>query len=487
MRISIRIRTIIVMNLLVAGVAILLGWMAGEIAGQVVEERLVKDTAAKTAEFLKKHKWSFDDSLMRYLQEIFGVDFVTVDNRDGKIIGSSFPYKQSGTQPDIQPDKQSNTQKDEFQKILDEKGSPERAVLGGKTYRLASHAIIIKDPVTNVSRELRLYALIPQEQFIDVRDRARTRVIEVVWPAVVIATLLAILLSFTITRPIRKLADEMNILAPGSAATDGDKPRKGRSGPSEVARLADSFDHLLDRLAKVQSKLAQSERLAALGRVSAGVAHELRNPLSGIKMNIRLLQDELGGEKACAESIGVISREIERMDLYLQELMDIASGSDSPGKITMRNGKLSSVSIPEAVESVMGLLSGRCRHMGITVSTDYQPALPPVLADSTRIRQVLMNLIINAAEAMPDGGTIRLTARTTGKNSVRTSVSDSGGGVKAAADIFEPFVSTKDNGAGLGLYICRQIIAACGGDIGYEDTGSGATFWFELPIDNGSH
>ncbi len=472
MRISIRIRTIIVMNLLVAGVAVLLGWMAGEIAGQVVEERLVKDTASKTAEFLKKHKWSFDDPLMKYLEEIFGVDFVTVDSRKGKIIGSSL----------------STEQKQEFQRIIEKTSLPDKAVIGGREYRLASHAMIRKDPVTSASRELRLYAIIPQEQFIDVRDRTRTRIGEVVWPAVVVATLLAILLSLTITRPIHKLAAEMNILVPGSTSPDSkDKPRKGRSGPSEVARLADSFDHLLDRLAKVQSKLAQSERLAALGRVSAGVAHELRNPLSGIKMNIRLLQDELGGEKACAESIGVISREIERMDLYLQELMDIASGSDSSGKdITARRGKLSPVSIPEAVDSVMGLLSGRCRHMGITVSTDYQPALPAVLADSTRIRQVLMNLIINAAEAMPDGGTIKLSAYTTGKNFVRTSISDSGGGVKADADIFEPFVSTKDNGAGLGLYICKQIIVACGGDIGYENAGSGATFWFELPIDNGS-
>jgi signal transduction histidine kinase len=111
-----------------------------------------------------------------------------------------------------------------------------------------------------------------------------------------------------------------------------------------------------------------------------------------------------------------------------------------------------------------------------------------VPAQPEKIRQVILNLMLNAIESMPAGGPIRLSLAPSPGDRVRFSVADSGKGVEppVGQDIFAPFVSTKEGGAGLGLHICRQIIVQHGGQIGYDSTPQGATFWFELPAAVGS-
>ena len=112
----------------------------------------------------------------------------------------------------------------------------------------------------------------------------------------------------------------------------------------------------------------------------------------------------------------------------------------------------------------------------------YQHGDTTVCADGAKLRQVILNLVLNALDAMPTGGTITLASSLTEDGWLRLAVCDAGGGVKeAGGDVFDPFVTTKPGGAGLGLYICRRIIDRHGGRIGHENTEQGATFWFELP------
>jgi signal transduction histidine kinase len=217
--------------------------------------------------------------------------------------------------------------------------------------------------------------------------------------------------------------------------------------------------------------------LATLGKVCLSVAHELRNPLSGIKMHARLLKDRLGPSSGDS-AIEVMLREIDRMELYLDELMSLSVGSDP----AHRSLCLAPTRLSDLSESVLTILSGRCRHAKIAVKKDYPAAEPQLSADASQLRQVMMNLMVNAIEAMPSGGTMSVSVYT-GQSSVVFRVADAGKGIgPRERDIFEAFVTGKPNGVGLGLYLCKQIVARHGGSIGYDDSAAGATFWFELPL-----
>jgi len=474
---------LIVMNVLVITTAGVLGWLSGEVAGGVVEERLVREVARNTAGFVRDRHLPFSDALMNSLSEIFSMDFATVRVVDGKILGSSFP-------PDLA---------DELHRQIGRIGPKGTIVLNDKRYLVDSHEIVRKNERTGLNEQLQLCAMASHEQFQDARDKTFGRIAGLALPAVIAATLLAVGLSFTITRPIRKLADEMDRLAEEETQADSaESPGAGRRsavrkygarGPTEVARLAASFERLLARLDETKSQLARSERLAALGKVAAGVAHELRNPLSGIKMNVRILKDELADRGVDDCGVNPILREIDRMDLYLQELMGISGTArpDDPGRADQEY--FAEVHLPDLIDSALSLMSGRCKHAGVEVSREDEAAAPPVRADADQLRQVLVNLIVNALEAMPGGGKMTLSLEAVAGGMVRLSVRDTGPGVRIDddSDIFEPFTSTKGNSAGLGLYISRQIITAHGGRIGYCNTDRGAAFWFELPAAGGDH
>jgi signal transduction histidine kinase len=534
MRISIKLRTIILTNLLVIGVCVMFGRLAGEVAGRVVEERLAGELAKNASSFLRDRKLPFDvpgpssDSLMKSLSRILGVEAATFRGPGVQLIGSSMaPAKteqlrvqiadllagggsaRTGLAWPVGDAGQTAGQDDEALGYV---------TLDGASYRVQSHQIASPGS-EGVPQQFRLCLVVPARQFEEARNKATQRVSGLTLPAIGVATLLAFVMSITITRPISKLSKQVKGLSqeaisggagvsPVGLSADlaheqaqeihgrdahatGGLLKIGR-GPSEVARLAEAFNGLLTSLREAQGKLAESQRLAALGTMAASVAHELRNPLSGLKMNLRVLRDELPEHHSSDESLQVALREIDRMDLYLQELLSLAapdgaiadSGSGladaSPKPESPIAGPTSAVSLAELTGSVMLLLEGRCRHEGIEVKRDYSQA-PEVLADGGKIRQVIMNLILNAIQAQPGGGTVSLCVRPAGAGWVRFSVADTGKGVAGDNDIFAPFVTTKPGSTGLGLHLCKKIIDEQGGKIGYESSDGGACFWFELP------
>lgn len=501
MRISIKLRTIILTNLLVIGVCVMFGRLAGEVAGRVVEERLSGDLAKNASSFLRDRKLPFNDSLMKSLSRILGVEAATFRGGNVELIGSSMgPAKTEQLRTQIAS-------------VLAGNGS-ERARawpaggwagqgghgeesfgyvnLDGVSYRVQSHQIV-SPGAEGLPQQLRLCLVVPAQQYEEARNKAMQRVSGLTLPAIGVATLLAFVMSITITRPISQLSKQVKRLGAsgfgiadsgGGGHVGGGLLKFGR-GPSEVARLAQSFNGLLTSLREAQGKLAESERMAALGTMAASVAHELRNPLSGIKMNLRVLRDELPEHHSSDESLTVALREIDRMDLYLQELLSLASKDggirDSEFGLAGTIVEASSpVSLAELAESVMLLLEGRCRHEGIDVARDYDQ-VPQVSADGGKIRQVIMNIILNAVQAMPGGGTVRLCVRPAGEGWVRFSVADTGKGVAGDKDVFAPFVTTKAGSSGLGLHLCKKIVDEQGGRIGYESSDGGAVFWFELP------
>ncbi len=459
MQISIRLGTILTLNAFVVALALILGWVAQDVAGRLVEERYVNEMVAGASGFLKGRSYPRSDAMMANLRELFNAEWVAVDSRSRKITASSLSAELT----------------EQFRGQM--KGLDKSAVirLGGELYRAGYADLDATD--TPGERRMReaLYALVPDARFQEARLRARERVWWAVLPAAAATTILAIGLSIFITRPIRKLAGQMDHLADvDHPHTDG-SGRAVKHGPKEVLKLANSFYHLMDRLGEARRRMIQSEQLAAIGKISLSVAHELRNPLSGIRMNVRVLKDRqnLGSD----EGIEAILREIDRMGLYLDELMSFSPGSDSAN----RPFQPEPVRLSELADSVLMILSGRSRHAKIEVHTDFPDDEPFVPADANQIRQAIMNFMVNAIEATPAGGTVSIASSRRGPN-VRLSVTDTGRGVPDGdKDIFEAFTTRKPNGVGLGLYICRQIVMRHGGTIGYcNNDDCGATFWFEL-------
>jgi len=462
MRLSIRLRTILALNVFVIGLSILLGWIAQDVAGQVVEERFVREMVDSASGFLKGKSFPRSDAMMGYLRELFHAEWIASEDPGDDILGSSL----------------SEPLTEEFRERMPALGRSGVVQLGGQRYRVDSADLQTDAQAVRPTRN-RLYMLVPDAQFQQARQRARGRVARFVWPAAAAATVLAILLSFSVTHPIRRLAKEMDRLTDTDNVSDQAR-RASTRGPREVSQLARSFCELMDRLSAARRRVAESERLATLGKISLSVAHELRNPLSGIKMNVRVLKDR--ADLKDDPGIDAILREIDRMGLYLNELMTLAPGDGSLD----RELSTAPVKLSDLAKSVLTILTGRCRHARVVVERDFPAGEPSVLADGNQLRQVMMNLMVNAVEAMPGGGTMTLRIQPT-PAALRFSIADTGKGVQVRAEnLFEAFSSGKSNGVGLGLYLSRQIVERHGGRIGHDSTPSGAVFWFELPIQSAS-
>ena len=241
--------------------------------------------------------------------------------------------------------------------------------------------------------------------------------------------------------------------------------------------LAAAYQRLLTRLEQANQRLARAENIALAGKLSASVVHELRNPLSGIKMNAQVLAEELRERGLDDESLALIIQEIDRVDLYLDRLSGMAATDASP--------EPDSSAVNDAIAGLELLLAGQCHHANISLKIIGLPLPSTALApcSGAELRQVLLNLLLNALDASPPGGVVTLEVKQTA-DAFEFTVTDQGAGVHANAseDIFSPFVSTKQHGSGLGLHIAHKIMERHGGNITWENLpGGGACFRASLP------
>jgi signal transduction histidine kinase len=468
MQLSIRTRMIVGLNVLIIAVAVSLGYLAARVASETLEQRLVSEVARNTTGFLAEQHYPLSDTLMSHLKSMFDLDFVAVGPpARPEVLGTSL-------------DDQATT------RLLARVRSGDRAgrlQVGSRELRFESAPLVRELATGGGTRRFRLYALAGAQQFQAASRQAAGKVGLIAALAALAATLVGAGLSWTIARPIRRLADRMDTLA--EAPDTRVRADEDTGGPSEVVRLRRSFNHLLDQLAAAQQHLARSQQLAVLGKLSASVAHELRNPLSGMKMHLRLLADEIASDEG-RESLDTVLREAQRMELYLSDLMEMAAGGGEIGS-DQPTGE-TSCEVGEVIETTLGLMRPRLRHAGIELNVEVSGDLPPAAIAAQRLGQVVLNLLVNAAEAMGSGGTLTLRAigaREQGAGpTVTIEVLDTGPGIDPAEaeEIFEPFVSTKPRSAGLGLYLCRRIVEGRGGRIEVRKApGGGARMVVTLP------
>jgi len=472
-RLSIRTRLIVVMNVLVAAVGVTVGWVGVAVTERTVERRLVDGPARNAAQLFETMRLPLSDVMMERLSLLFDADVAAGPADRPAVAATSLPSYETFT----------------LQRYLRRGPLPRRFQMGGTSYVAAEAPLPAAAAEGREGEARRLIFLVEAEKVRAAQEAAASSIVWITLAAVAAATGLGLWLSATIARPLRRLADGMRHVAAraGDAELPSTSGAGARGAPRELADLSAAFDRLLGDLARARRQIARSARLVTLGQTSAAVAHELRNPLSGIRMNAQVLADELARDGRDDQALRRIIRETDRMELYLGELLTLAGGERDGQRASAAGADAApaEVRLAPLAESALAMLEARCRHADVTVRCDWDADAPPVRADETPVRQVIVNLLLNALDATPPGGTVTLaTRRRPEEAGVRFTVTDTGPGVRAAdgADLFDPFVTTKSDGVGLGLYVCRRNVEACGGRIGYTSGEGGTTFWFELPV-----
>ena len=227
---------------------------------------------------------------------------------------------------------------------------------------------------------------------------------------------------------------------------------------------------------EMRTRLAETERLAAVGELVAGVAHEVNNPLCTISAFAQLLQRDTDLSPEQRESVETIADETQRASQVLRDLLTFARRSESES---------ATIALNDLIERTMRLRTYELGTQGVAAACELEPDLPLVQGDPRQLQQVLLNLVVNAAQAMEPcgGGTLRIASRAE-RDGVVIEVSDTGRGIppETRPHVFEPFFTTKRQGTGLGLSVSYGIVAAHGGSIAVARTGpDGTTFRVTLP------
>jgi signal transduction histidine kinase len=301
-----------------------------------------------------------------------------------------------------------------------------------------------------------------------------------------LGSLAGLLLGYGVARALRRSIHHLSIRVQDAANKLGqDLPPVALTEDGDLMRLHGQMQAVVHEIEEVVSKLQQRERevlraeqLAAVGQLAAGVAHELRNPLTSIKMLVQASREEAAARGLEGEDLHVIELEIRRMERTLQTFLDFAR----PPKPACRRLDLAS-----AVQRTLALVGGRARKQQVAVT--FRPPQTPVLveADEEQLQQLLVNLTLNALDVMPRGGGLEIEIRPprgTERGRVEVCVRDTGPGIAAEVlpRLFQPFVSGKETGLGLGLVTSRRIAESHGGSLeGHNQPGGGACFVLRLP------
>ena len=305
--------------------------------------------------------------------------------------------------------------------------------------------------------------------------------------AAVGSLLVMIVVSQVVARRLTAPIEELDRFARDVSA--GDPHRRAPEGGDEVGRLGVAFNDMLGRLEQSQAALIRSEKLGVAGLVAARVAHDIRNPLSSIKMQTQLLRSRLARDGAGAadaqvrdEIITAVLRDISQVETVITDLLELAK----PGELNRQPVRLDAL-----VREVLQQLAPQLDHRRIHVDARFADGLPVVPLDAHRFTQALLNVVNNATDAMAAGGTLLVATRLADEGrAIALDVCDDGTGIapEILSRVFDPFVSTKRDGVGLGLLNARAVVESHGGRIelaARDPKGTRATFL--LPIHDIAH
>jgi len=329
----------------------------------------------------------------------------------------------------------------------------------------------------------------------------RNKVIALIFGVgILAAAVLLIFLSSLMTHLVRPLGD---MAAATARIAQGDlNLHVDVKSRDEIGELGDAFnrmteelrrskEHLLQwtwtlesrvaertrELQNIQESMARSEKMASLGQLSAGIAHEINNPLTAILLNAHLLLEKTAPDDPSAAGLRLIAEETQRCAQIVKGLLDYSRQMKPETKPT---------DINDLIDRTVGLLAGQAWARNIRIVQALDRSLPPLSLDGSKIQQVFWNLILNACEAMPKGGELGITSRfSPDGRRAEVDFADTGPGIpdEIISRIFDPFFTTKPSGTGLGLAVAFGIVEQHGGKISVlGKTGRGAVFTIQLPL-----
>jgi len=252
-----------------------------------------------------------------------------------------------------------------------------------------------------------------------------------------------------------------------------------RRGTRQLEQKSAELESANRDLAESFDRVKRADRLAAVGQLAAGLAHEIRHPLASIEGAVNVLANPASPEDLQNEFRGIIKKECRRLGGLLTELLDFARP---------REPKFRDLDLAASVDDVVKLARSSLTASNVKVETQMSGDVPLIEGDEEQIKQVLLNLTMNAVQAMDDSGVVTIGARRDGRY-VMLIVADGGPGIpeEMRSRVFEPFFTTRDSGTGLGLAVVQQIVSQHGGRIDIERNGArGARFVVRIPIRRGS-
>jgi signal transduction histidine kinase len=253
----------------------------------------------------------------------------------------------------------------------------------------------------------------------------------------------------------------------------------------EFGELATSFNEMAGALKEQMQKMRRTEQMVVVGELAAGLGHEVKNPLAGIKAAVNLLSEELTLNREDRDLFSRIVEQVGRLEALMKGFLNFAKPPKPQWERVDINGVLE-----KTIDFYLGSHRAPSQASGpIDIRKSLGDGLPRTMADPVQLQQVFLNLFLNAADAMPDGGTLEVrTLYDAPADSIRIDIRDTGTGIdpEILGRIFRPFLTTKSKGTGLGLAICKQMIEQHGGSIGAEnDPAGGALFRIVLPVRRG--
>ena len=292
--------------------------------------------------------------------------------------------------------------------------------------------------------------------------------------------LLSLYLASAVTRPVQSLTDAARRVAAGDLSA-----RVPATGGGEVGALAHTFNQMVERLGEsraLEERLRVAERSTAMGRFASALAHEIRNPLNAISLTIDHVRKQLApGEEPRRSEFEALMASLKSEVSRLNRLVGDFLSTGQPARLDPRP-----CDVGQVVRETAALVEHKAIDQAIGIEVEVDEALPATLADPELLKTCLLNLVLNAFEAMPDGGELELAARLEPESGqILVRVRDTGVGLTAdaAAHALEPYFSTKEAGVGLGLPLVKRIVEGHGGTITLDSTpGLGTTVRLLLPL-----
>jgi signal transduction histidine kinase len=295
------------------------------------------------------------------------------------------------------------------------------------------------------------------------------------WLAALVGVAFAWRVGAGLQRSFDDVAEAVQIAALRLAGEPPQAAVDTREVVGQLRGLVEGIDHLLEDRRQREREVMRADQLAMVGQIAAGVAHELRNPLTSVKMLVQTNLREATRLGFPSEDLEIIEQEVRRMERTLQQFLDFAR----PPKPERRP-----VSLDNLVDQTFALVEGRARRQDVALRFTRPPVPVVAEADEDQVRQLLVNLVLNALDAMPEGGEIEVRLQSSGDGRAELMVLDTGPGIPDGLfpTLFDPFVSTKETGIGLGLAVSHRIASRHGGELSAVNRPEGgASFLLRLP------